>query len=191
MWSAGFICLGEDFSSLKRSEMHFSLVPDSNYCVQRDLEDRNSSCFGEGIMSGERATDFTKTKMMFGDTLFHLLQDLSWQEAAAIWSRHPYGVGEGVYLPMSRALLAPSVLESVLCAWVRQARIKTDTMQAFNQPVLLANCASWVLIVPAQGDSHFVSIVCGIWGPVKYFLHTKTPVKGTLYYSKTRKVIYI
>lgn len=92
--------------------MHFSLAPDSNYCSERDLGDRSSSCFGEGIISHERATDLTETKVMFADTSFHLLQDLSWQEEAAIWSCHPYSGGRGC-ICLCQGPLALSVLESV------------------------------------------------------------------------------
>lgn len=78
----------------------------------KDLGDRSSSCFGEGIMSDERATDLTDTKVMFADISFHLLQDLSWQEEAAIWSRHPYSRGWGCICPC-QGPVALSDLESV------------------------------------------------------------------------------
>lgn len=37
-------------------------MPCANYHVERDLEDRNSSCFLERIMLDERGTDFSKPK---------------------------------------------------------------------------------------------------------------------------------
>lgn len=122
--------------------MHFSLVPYSNYCTKRDLEDRNSCCLGEGIVSDGRGRDFTKTR---SDVWRHIFPS-SWR--SVLTRRSCYLVLSfiwwgGCICPSWGALWALSVLESV---------------HAFNQRVL-AKCASWVLIVPAQGDSHILHIV--------------------------------
>lgn len=82
----------------------------------------------------KEAQTLLKPETMFGNTSFHLLKDLSWQEEAAMLSCHLYG--EEVTSAHLEELFVPCQSWN-LCAWVGQARIKNYTMHAFNQQVLL------------------------------------------------------
>lgn len=134
----------------------------ANYCIERDLEDRKSSCFLERITSDERSTDFIKPEMMFGDTLFPLLRDLSWQEEALILEFTMWGVAfAGLQAPVSPGP-------------VRQKWRMTQYL--LSTGVFLPSVPPELWLVPAHVISHILHIACSL----KY--------KAALYDHKIRKV---
>lgn len=116
----------------------------------------------------EEAETLLKQEVMFGDTYFHLLEDLSRQEEAASPIIH---MVRGLHLPILRGPLGPVSLG--VCACLQPA----------------SSCQVCLLGTDCPGTRRFPhSPHCCIRVPANYFIHTKTPVKGALYNHKIRKV---
>lgn len=113
----------------------------ANYCIERDLEDRKSSCFLERITSDERGTDFSKTK---NDVWRHIVpsspRPVLTERSCGTRVREVRGCVHWCSSPCQSWSLGAGVCET---------KMKDDTILALNWCVLLAKRASWALTCPS------------------------------------------